>query len=166
MKRSLLEPSALIPTERSLCPILPSTRPSGDVMPSMANKLPLGLSGSQIEGTPFSSTYCVNTCPFLKSFSAVAASTTKRPSPWLIAVMWVLGSRTDLSSAQGLIADTILVRTMRLMWRPMVLYVRVGISPVMSRNSPYIARPVLTSAWNPLQIPRTRPSRFLRRSMT
>lgn len=48
----------------------------------------------------------------------------------------------------------------------MSLNVSVGWPADGWRNSPYGTRPVLMSAWKPLQMPRMRPSRFWMRSMT
>ncbi len=42
---------------RSAWPILPSTRPSGDMMPSTAQMEPLGFTSTSMPGTPCSSTY-------------------------------------------------------------------------------------------------------------
>jgi len=45
--------------ERSVCPILPNTLPSGDVNPSIAIVDPAGFTSGDIEGTPYESTYWV-----------------------------------------------------------------------------------------------------------
>ena len=52
------------------------------------------------------------------------------------------------------------------MWRAMRLWNSVGAEASTSRISPKGTRPVLMSAWNPLQIPKARPSRDFSSSMT
>ena len=47
------------------------------------------------------------------------------------------------------------------MWRPMLLVVRVGESAFCGSILPPVTSPSLISAWKPLQIPSTRPSRSL-----
>ena len=52
---------------RSLWPILPNTRPSGEKIPSMAHTEPLGLAEMSMEGTPSRPTYWVAICPLAVS---------------------------------------------------------------------------------------------------
>ena len=68
--------------------------------------------------------------------------------------------------SQGDRPDTTRVSAIREMWRPIRLKVRVGLSSDNGRICPYGSRPSLISAWNPLQMPSTSPSRSLSSCMT
>ena len=97
---------------RSECAILPRIRPSGLVMPSMANRLPLGFTARSIDGTPTASTYWVATWPFYTSWASSPSGATKRPSPWEMAT--VVTSPTAIWLNQGERLEATRVFTKRL----------------------------------------------------
>ena len=75
-------------------------------------------------------------------------------------------SPTFTPCSQGLKLLAIRVRTIRLWCRPMVLKVSVGQVSSVSMIRPKGTSPSLIRAWNPLQMPHMRPSRFSSRSVT
>ena len=74
---------------RSLCPILPNTRPSGEVMPSMAQTEPLGLKAVSIVAYPSRPAYCVAIWPFAASCSISSCEARKRPSPCEMGTVYI-----------------------------------------------------------------------------
>ena len=117
-----------------------------------------------MEALPSGSTYWVAICPFSFSRRITSASARNRPSPWLIGTVTISPTRLRLS--QGLRQLATRVRTSRLWCLPMVLKVSVGACSSGSVIRPKGTRPSLISAWNPLQIPPIRPSRFSSSSVT
>ena len=109
---------------RSLWPILPRMRPSGLVMPSMASIEPLGFTERSSEGWPLASTYCVAIWPVSLRRSSRGRGATKRPSPWLMAMLWM--SPSSHAENQGERFEAMRVLTSLFWWRPMALKVSVA----------------------------------------
>ena len=105
---------------------MPSTRPSGLVMPSMAHTEPLGFHWMSPLTVPSASTYWVATWPFSMSFRSALSSATNRPSPWDTGTVKMSPAFTP--AIQGDFTLVTRVYTMRLTWRPKVLKVKVGSS--------------------------------------
>ena len=148
----------------STWPILPNTRPSGLVIPSIAWTEPLRLNLPSIVAFPVSSAYWNAICPLDARLWTVLSSAMNLPSPWLMGTRHI--SPEWNPDIHGLITDDTRTRAMCDICLPIVLNVSVGLSGDGSRNSPYGRSPSFTSAWKPLHIPPTSPFLLSRRSVT
>ncbi len=105
---------------------------------------------------PFSSTYCVATCPFAISSCITSSLATNFPSPCEIGITNSSPKSTLLNHGDNF--DTTFVVTNFDWCLAMLLYVSVGILDVGSTISPYGTSPNFINAWNPLHIPNIKPS--------
>src|SRR5690606_22818182 len=99
-------------------PSLPSIRPSGLVMLSIAYNDPVGLNLMSYVALPSISTYCAAICPLAVSARIVSSVATNLPSPCDIATVWISPTRTLLN--QGDFVEAILVCAMQDTYRPIV----------------------------------------------
>ena len=123
---------------------MPKTRPSGEVMPSTAQALPLGLKAVSMLGFPSPSTYWVAICPFSARLRSSSSEARKRPSPWEMGTVKI--SPGFVRASQGDLSDTTFVRTSMDWWRPMRLKVRVGQFSSVSTILPKGTSPSFTRA--------------------
>ena len=107
-------------------------------------------------GLPSRSTYWVATCPFSNSSLATSSLTTNLPSPCDMAMLWQ-SFGVKLDNQGDLLLVTFVVAICET-WRLMLLRNKVGEASFSSSILPYGNKPLLINAWNPLQIPRIRPS--------
>src|SRR5690606_13632207 len=101
--------------KRSECAIFPNTRPQGEVMPSMAEREPLGLKGCSMVGAPEGSQYWVAIWPFAASWSMTCFGAKNLPSLWETGTVWISPAAILASQGEELAATR--VWTYWEMWR-------------------------------------------------